>query len=138
MRVTNDVGRQIVNYPQQQYDNAVAKHRRTNDRFKKMVRIVKNLAVEMDDAGVAAAKPIPSFLIESLVYNVPDENFDRVTFCSELRSVLAYLFNETRTDESCSKWVEENGLKWLFRDQTWTRQQAHAFISAAWDYVGLE
>ena len=54
-------------------------------------------------------------------------------------AALAYLFNNTRTDEECSEWGEVSELKYLFRGpQKWTRAQAHAFISAAWDYLGLE
>ena len=83
----------IQNYPKQQHENGVAKHARTARRFKKMVRIVKKLRVEMDEAGIAAAEPIPSFLIESLVYRVPDDPFGGPPFYAELRSVLAWLYN---------------------------------------------
>jgi predicted nucleotidyltransferase len=139
LQFISDAGKEIHNFPKQQFNNGQGKHDRTDRHFKKMVRIVKNLAVEMAEAGIAGAKPIPSFLIESLVYLVPDEYFGFSTFYTELRSVLAWLFNHTLPAEDCSKWTEENEIKFLFHDsQPWTKEQAHAFLSAAWDFVGLE
>ena len=138
IRVTNDAHRHIINFPRQQHANGVDKHDRTHQRFKKVVRIVKNLRVEMEEAGIDEAKPIPSFLIESLVYRVPDEYFGGPAFYPELRRVLAWLFNNTMPGKDCSKWTEENEIKFLFHSsQSWTQEQAHAFISTAWDYVGF-
>lgn len=135
----SDSGKEIHNYPKQQHENGVAKHNRTARRFKKMVRILKNLRVEMDEASIAAAKPIPSFLIESLVYRVPDDHFGKASFYAELRSVLAWLYNNTRPGQDCSKWLEENDIKFLFHlSQPWDQAKAFAFLSAAWNYVGYE
>ena len=85
----SDPSKAILNYPKQQYANGQAKHDRTGRRFKKMVRIIKNLCNEMADAGIEAAKPIPSFLIECLAYQVPDVAFGQPTFYEELKRVLA-------------------------------------------------
>jgi len=41
--------------------------------------------------------------------------------------------------DKCSEWGEVSELKYLFRSpQKWTREQAHKFIDAAWDYIGFE
>lgn len=126
----------IQNFPAQQYANGVDKHRRTRDRFKKMVRVLKNLRNEMDANKVAEAGPIPSFLIECLVWNVPDDRFGRVTFYDELREILRFLYLNTTSDETCGKWLEENGIKLLFHwTQGWTRAQVNDFVLAAWRYV---
>lgn len=139
VRFISDSGKDIMNWPKQQFENGEAKHNRTSRQFKRMVRIVKNLCNEMNEAGIAAAEPIPSFLIENLVYQVPDDQFARPTFYAKLREVLAWLFNNTMPGKDCSEWTEENEIKFLFHSrQPWTQEQAHAFISAAWDYVGLE
>jgi hypothetical protein len=133
----SDKGVRVQNFPQQQYDNGVAKHARTGDRFKKMVRVLKNLRNEIDAADVAEAGPIPSFLSECLVWNVPDSKFGHATFYDELREVLRSLYHDTKSDETCGKWTEENGIKLLFHwAQGWTRAQANDFILAAWGYVG--
>lgn len=130
-------GRRIQNYPEQQHRNGIAKHDRTGQRFKKMVRCFKNLRNEMEDEGIAAAKPIPSFFSECLVWNVPDHLFPAGSFYTGMRLVLASLYVDTEDEAKSGKWLEENGIKFLFHpSQSWTRQKAHDFVSAAWSYVG--
>lgn len=134
-----DSGGLIINWPQQHYDNGVAKNDRTRERFKAMVRVVKNLRNEMDDYGVAEAKPIPSYLIECLVFNVPDEKLGHARYYDELKELLRFLYHATATQEPCNEWGEVNELKYLFRaSQPWTREAANAFVLAAWQYVGFK
>ena len=134
-----DDGGRVINWPLQQYENGVAKNNRTGGRFKLITRDIKRLRNEMNDKGVAEAKPIPSFLIECLVWNAPDEAFGHKGLTEDVRYVLAFAFNNTRSDETCIEWGEVSELKYLFRmGQPWTREQAHAFLSAAWDYVAFK
>ncbi len=129
----------VINWPEQHYANGVSKNNITDRRYKKMVRILKKLCNEMTDNGISAAQPIPGFLNECLVWNVPDSNFGNYSYVNDVRNCLAHLFNNTRSYEKCSEWGEVSELKYLFRGtKKWTRQQAHSFISAAWDYIGLE
>ena len=125
-------------WPDQHYENAVAKNTATGRRYKAIVRIVKKLRIDMADAGVGAALSIPGFLVECLVWNTPNEHFGNSSLKADVRAVLAFLFNNTRTDTECSGWTEVSGWKWLFYGQKWTRNEAHEFISAAWSYLGLE
>ncbi len=100
---------------------------------------MKRLRNHMADNGIAAAKPIPSYLIECLIWNVPNSGFGHSTYTADVRAALRHTFNETIKQETCNDWGEVNELKYLFRGgRAWTRAQAHAFISAAWDYVGFE
>ena len=93
----------------------------------------------MADEGYDAAEPIPSYLIECLVWNVPNEGFGHYTLDADVRYALAHLWNETRTDESCDEWGEVNELKYLFRSaQPWNRNEVNTFLQAAWDYIGFE
>jgi hypothetical protein len=134
-----DDGQRINNWPVQSYNNGVIKNDATSRRFKALVRILKRLRSSMDEHSIAAAKPIPSFLIECLVWNVPDDYFGHHTYTEDVRVVLAHLFNKTMKWEDCQEWGEINELKYLFwRGQPWTWAQVHAFISAAWDYVGFK
>ena len=134
-----DGGWRVVNWPQQNHDNGVANHNRTARHFNRVVRIIKRLRYKMEDEGVTQAKNIPSYLVECLVWNAPYEAFDHSSYSADVREVLAHTFNNTLTDEDCKEWGEENELKYLFRAaQPWTRQQAHDFLSAAWDYVGFK
>jgi hypothetical protein len=133
-----DGGKRIVNWPEQNYTNGVAKNTAAGRRFKGCVRILKHLRDEMNREGIAAAKPIASYLCECLVWNVPNEGFGHDSMTADVRWVLAHIFNNTRQDENCREWCEVNQIKYLFHGtQPWTREQAHGFVSAAWDYIGL-
>ena len=139
LRPDNGQPFRVVNWPEQHYSNGVEKNTSTGRRFKSLVRILKCLRNEMEEAGVSAAVGIPGFLIECLVWNVPGDHFGLSTLRADVRANLAYLYNNTRTDAECSEWGEVSELKYLFRGgQKWTRAQAHALVGAAWDYVGFE
>lgn len=134
-----DGGGEVINWPRQNYENGVEKNEATGRRFKAVTRILKRLRNEMVDEGYSAAKHIPSYLIECLVWNVPDASFGRDALKDDVRYALAHLWNETRVDESCKKWGEVNELKYLFRaNQPWTRGQVNTFLQAAWNYIGFE
>jgi len=93
----------------------------------------------MNDEKITAATPIPSYLIECLVWNAPPEAFGHDTYTADVREILAHLFNKTIRFEDCREWGETNELIYLFwNGQDWNFNQAHAFVSAAWDYLGYE
>ena len=134
--IADDTRHLFTNFPQQQYDNGVAKNKATNRRFKKAVRIVKKLSHEMEQAGSTSAKVMASFLIESLIWNAPDHLFGAPSLRDMTQSILAHLWQQTRTDSTCSTWREENGIKLLLgTSQFWTRSQANQFLYDAWNYV---
>lgn len=133
-----DSGIRIINWPEQSHQNGINKNDLTSKRYKALVRILKRLKYKMEAEGVLQAKNIGSFLIASLVWNVPDDQFGYVSLESDLKNVLAHTFNGTMTDVGCKEWGEINELKYLFAPgQGWNRQQAHNFLSAAWDHVGF-
>ena len=134
-----DAGKRIINWPEQHYENGLWKHNNTARRYRKMVRILKRLRNVMQDEGITNAQDIASCLIEALVWNVPNDKLNHETYLEDVRHVLAHAFNNTLTDETCSEWREVSELKYLFRSgQPWTRQQAHNFVSSAWNYVGFQ
>ncbi len=129
----------VINWPEQHYRNGVTKNKATGMRFKAMVRVLKSLRNEMLENKVSAATPAIGFLVECLVWNVPNNLFGNARYEADLRAILVSLFNDTETDQTCSEWGEVSELKYLFRGrQKWTRAQAHAFILAAWQYVGFK
>ena len=132
-----DSGKVVINWPEQHYSNGVEKNKRTGGRFKFIVRAVKRLKFYLIiSKDVDAAKPIPSYLIECLLYNVPDSVFGVDSHKENVQNALLTCFSATQTDEACDKWVEVNERKFLFRStQPWTRQQAYNFVLAAWYYV---
>ncbi|MBW2739382.1 MAG: nucleotidyltransferase [Deltaproteobacteria bacterium] len=135
---TDKENRRIINWPEQHYENGVGKNNATGTRFKSIVRVLKSLSNEMTGQGVGGAD-VPGFLVECLVWNVPNNEFQNSTYRADVRAALAFLFNNTRSHDDCKDWGEVSDLIYLFHsEQKWTWQQAHAFTSAAWDYIGFE
>jgi len=129
-------GGRIENWPQQQYDNGVAKNKRTNTRYKQLVRVMKNLENDLVTAGSITA--LPSYFVECLVYNVPDEAFGHATLTADAKETLRSIYGLTKDEPSSRNMVEVNGLKWLFRSgQTWTPDQAKDFATKAWNRLGF-
>jgi predicted nucleotidyltransferase len=136
-RLYPDRGAYLHNWPQQQLERGIAKNAATGRRYKRMVRAFKRLENLLVDRG--EIKALPSFFMECLVYNVPNDCFNHPTYVADMRSVLATIFNATQSDERCGEWVEASECKSLFHpDQAWTRQQAHELASEAWDLMGFE
>lgn len=133
-------GGTIDNYPKLQLENGRAKNTRTNGYYKKTVRILKRLENVLVAAGLADEQP--SYLLECLIYNCPDEYFMRNTWRAVMRACLADVFNYTNgaepTEES-ERWLEANGVKFLFHHaQKWDRASVHKFAGAAWDYMEFD
>lgn len=134
-----DDGGRVINFPDQHYENGVSKNNSTSGRFKFMARVIKRLRNEMEEANIPEAKPIPSFLIECLVFNTPDNYFGNAEYVADVRNVIAHTYLATDSRDKCKDWLEVNKIKFLFHiTQPWTVEQAHAFLSAAWRYVGFK
>jgi hypothetical protein len=133
-------GDSLENYSQQQLDKGSAKDGRTNGDYKKVVRIMKrieNLMVQDD-----VHKVVPSFFMECLVYNCPDEIFRRSTWTDAVKGVIYHIWNDLEGDEpadNSKRWLEVNECKYLFSEaQDWNRKDGRAFAQAAWTYLELD
>jgi hypothetical protein len=126
----------VVNWPEQHYANGVARNDETKRQFKALVRVFKALAIEMKEAGYASP---PSFLIECLVYNTPSAQYLDLSYFEAVRSIILFVFTATKVGQNCSGWREVNGIKALFGShQKWTQEQANAFVTHAWNYIGFK
>jgi len=133
-----DDGKIITNYPKQHIEEGTKKNDATAKRFKRIARILKRLQIEMLDKK-RVSESLPSFFLESLAYNVPDDRFGHDKYENDVRAVLLYLYNNTRPDDNASKWLEVNHVKYLFHSsQPWTKAQANAFAVAAWQHIGFK
>lgn len=65
-------GRPIVNFPRQHRRNGDAKDARTGGRFKEAVRSAKRARRRAEREGMIDGGAAPSYLIECLLFNVPD------------------------------------------------------------------
>lgn len=131
-----DDGRATINYPRQHNENGISKNNATNYRYKYLVRGLKRLRNEMADNGISAAKTIPSYLIECLVWNCPNTSFGHTAYLDDMKSILTHTYNSTLSQDQCQGWLEVNGIKYLFHwTQPWTLQQANDFLGSAWNYI---
>ena len=67
--------RWIVNYPHLHYMKGVAKNERSGGRFKRTVRLFKNLRHDLIDHGSISEDIATSYFIECLLYNCSDSCF---------------------------------------------------------------
>lgn len=134
---TDKDNQRVINWPEQHYANGCRKNTDTGTRFKSIVRALKCLSNEMTEQRVTDGN-IPSFLIECLVWNVPNDRFQNTTYTADVKASLVFLYEFTKTKELCWDWGEVSELKYLFRGQKkWTFATANAFTVAAWNYDGL-
>ncbi len=135
IRIFPDKGFAIENYPQQHYDNGVAKNTRTSRRFKRMVRAFKRMSYYLNDKDGTTL--VPSFTIESMVYNVPDTYFGTTSYLDNFKSIAEYLWFQTYDQDRCNDWTEVNELKYLFRGHELDQRKiASDFAWDAWKKVG--
>jgi hypothetical protein len=115
------------------------KNGKTNKYYKQAVRVMKRVENAMVTAGTH--REVPSFFVECLVYNCPNEIFLRSTWTETIRGIIIHVYNglegvEPSNDED--RWREVNECKWLFSGaQDWTRKDGRDFAKAAWNYLGL-
>lgn len=134
-----DRGERIVNWPDQHYRNGVAKNDRTQRRYKRVVRILKRLTIEMEASGAVREGRVPGFLIECLSYNVGDDHFGCDSYLATVRAVLAEIYHAGCPGGGGDRWSEASELKMLFGvQQAWILDDARDWAVAAWNYLGFE
>jgi len=137
IKIWPDRGLPIINFPNQHLQQGLRKNQLTYRRYKRTVRILKRLENQMVRERVIEV--VPSFLIESLVWNVPEQVFTvRSSWTDIVRGVLVLNYEATKDDESAKSQLEANAIKFLFHlTRAWTRPQAHNWTLAAWRYLGF-
>lgn len=122
-------GSEIVNYPKLHSENCTVKHQSTGSFFKPMVRILKNMRHRLITDGVIADGLAPSYFIEGLLYNVPDNQFNG-DFGNSFCNCLNWL---RKTDRS--KFVCPSKRHWLFGNSSvqWDDSKCSQFLNALVD-----
>lgn len=127
-----------ANWPDQHYENGVGKNTATSRGYKGVVRILKKLRHELVNEGIATARPVPGFLVECLIWNVPNSKLMHSTWDENVQSALLHIWSNTKSMDTCGEWGEVSELKYIFRGSPSSKlQEAHAFIDAAWSYIGV-
>ncbi|AUD25148.1 nucleotidyltransferase [Bacillus cereus group sp. BfR-BA-01119] len=131
-RYTNE---RVNNYPVQHYENGIRKNNITNRRYKRVVRILKRLRYKMKEDGYEH-ETISSFLIECLVWNVPNNYFGHVKLSDDVEGSLEYLIYNTSNRDLCGEWGEVSELLYLFHSgRKYTLNQVHDFLKHAKAYL---
>lgn len=127
----------VDNFPQQNYDNGVAKNSATSRRYKQIVRCCKRLFQELYDDG-KITQDYPGYLTECLVYNVPNGRFGHLRRLDDMRAVFGYLWNGLRDPDVYNTWTEPSELKMIFRGRP-DRIPGNALkiVDRAWDEIGV-
>jgi len=121
-----------------QLANGTEKNNATCRRYKRMVRCLKKMQSRLVQAGTLE-KELPSYLVECIVYNVPNWAFNHTTYLEDFRSVVGYVWAETRSGGNWNDWHEVHELHYLFRGSPpWTAHQVHDLADKAWDEVGVK
>lgn len=136
-KIFTQSGSPFENFPVQHLENGKAKNLRTGHRFKKAVRIMKRVENVMVAEG--AHVELPSFFVECLVYNCPDNVFVQSTWTDVVHDIIVHVWQGLDGPEPSDpdeRWREVNECKYLFPAQKWTRKGGRDLVSAAWQYLG--
>lgn len=134
-----DDGVRVHSFPEQHYDNGVAKNNATSRMYKSTVRIIKNIRNKLVEQNEIAEGGMPSFFLECLVWNVPSDKFLNRDYSGATRAVIATVWNDMKEPSRANKYTEVNNLEWLFRNhKERTYGQAQDFMQSAWDFIGYE
>ncbi len=128
-------GETVTSFPEQHYDNGVAKNDRTGRTYKQVVRILKNVRNELVSSGVIDEKLVSSYFIECLVWNVPDTYFNGPSLRNVTRNVLSKIWHDMRDPSIATNYAEVSDLHWLLRSALRTPAQAELFALKAWEYL---
>ena len=119
--------RWVVSYPQQHYERGLEKEEATNNRFKRTIRMFKSARNHLVEKHVIKDGTAPSYFIECLLYNVPDELF-RPKLAKSYSDIIEYLLTASLQKFKC-----QNGVRELFgpSKDLWSVDKAQTFIQAA-------
>lgn len=128
-------GTKVVNWPDQQLTNGRTKNTNTGQRYKNYVRALKNAEDTLAAAGTMS--DLPSYLMECLVYNVPDATLKTGTLDKGFQETLRWLYLRLDDGSAYEDWVEPNWCKWLFKGvQKWTVDDAKTLVLKTWNHLG--
>jgi hypothetical protein len=95
-----------VNFPKQHSDNCTLKHQATHSWFKRTVRVYKNMRNYMIDRNTLREGIAPSYFIEGMLHNVPNEKFGR-TFDNTFVATFNHIVNVDRSEFRCANGIHK-------------------------------
>lgn len=127
----------IVNFPKQHIENGLKKNSYTLRRFKRLTRLHRKLRYKMKDDGFTFNCNITSFLLECLVWNVPNRIMnDYDTWTERLKHSIIFIYEQTKDDETCKEWGEVSELLYLLcGGRKWSRTDVNEYVVQLWNYL---
>jgi predicted nucleotidyltransferase len=124
-------GAEIVNYPKKHIESCADKNKKTAGRYRCVVRVAKNArnAIIADDRTPVEAGSVPSYFLESLLWNVPDRCY-RDNPATSYRQVIGWLYENP---DELDGMDFPNRMGKLFGDApdaVWNISNAQAIINA--------
>jgi hypothetical protein len=123
-------GTTIINYPKQHSENCTSKHKATSQWFKPTVRVLKNMRNRMIEESLIADGLAPSYFLEGMLYNVPNNCFGN-SFSQTFVESIKWLQGTDRSKLLCAN--EEYYLLHDTSPVTWRAAQCSAFLDAVVD-----
>lgn len=121
-------GNIIHNFPKRHINHGVKKHQNTNEYYKKVVRILKNMRNKLIEDRKIVENVAPSYFVECLAYNIPNNNFGSSLHSSVLNSLKWFSENH----EKFSHLKCQNEVTDLFGSEgtQWNIPHCQTFTSA--------
>ena len=129
-------GDSIINFPLQHIENGKSKNGQTQKRFKRLTRIYRRIRYKMIDDGIPVSDNITSFLLECLVWNVPNKIFnDYDNWTDRLKESIRHIYTQTKNAEDCKNWGEVSELLYLFVGRKWSVKDVNDYMLQMWNYL---
>lgn len=126
---------EVINYPKLHIENGKYKNTNTQRRYKRVTRIFKRIRYQMIDSGIPVKKCISSFLIESLLSNVPNSYFTDYTSWNEtIKNIIIYLYRDSKEN-----YKEVSKILDLFDDtRKWNIDSVNEFLKQMYKFLGFQ
>lgn len=117
----------VANFPKLHSSHLTAKHQATNQWFKPVVRIVKNMRNRLVASNELKAGIAPSYYIEGLLHNSPNELFGK-SYEDSFVDAINWIWNANRTTFRCAhqQYPLLDGNKHI----TWNSADCTTFLTA--------
>lgn len=135
----SSTGEQVVNYPKDHIKNGKQKNVDTNYEYKKLVRIMKHIRNEMVNKEIVNGDKITSFLIECLIWNLPNDMITKShTWVTAVQNSIDYLWNKIN-DNQHKEWGEVSERLYLFHSgRKWTAEETKRFLYDMYNFLQFE
>jgi hypothetical protein len=124
---------EVINYPKKHIEQGKIKNSNTQRRYKRVTRIFKRIRHQMIQDGIPVKKCISSFLIESLLFNVPDDYFSYDELLNQkIKDIIKYLQNDNKEN-----YFEVSSKLKLFDDtRKWDINSVDKFLKQMYKFLG--